>query len=48
MDGSKLKKKSSKASVELVSQLILLIRGHKIILDSDLAALYGIRGHDLG
>lgn len=25
-----------------IKQAILLIRGHKVILDSDLAALYGV------
>jgi hypothetical protein len=27
---------------ERITQAILLIRGHKVILDADLAALYGV------
>ncbi len=32
---------------ERIERLILLIRGHKIILDADLAALYGVETKQL-
>ncbi len=34
-------------SVERIQQCILLIRNHKVILDRDLAALYGVETRDL-
>lgn len=30
------------ASLERIGRSILLVRGHKVLLDSDLAALYGV------
>jgi hypothetical protein len=41
MDG-KMSKDRSLIPVERIERLILLIRGHKIMLDSDLAGLYGV------
>lgn len=32
---------------ERIEQTILLLRGHKIILDRDLAAMYGVSTRDL-
>jgi hypothetical protein len=34
--------KTSPVPVELIDRSILLIRGHKVILDADLAVLYGV------
>jgi hypothetical protein len=36
------RKKKPLVPVERIEQAILLIRGHKVILDSDLASLYGV------
>lgn len=36
------KKKKVVVPRERISQAILFIRGHKVMLDSDLAALYGV------
>ncbi len=33
--------------VERIAQAILVIRGQKVMLDSDLAALYGVTTRDL-
>jgi len=35
-------KTSAIVPVERIESLILLIRGHKVMLDSDLAELYGV------
>ena len=35
------------ASAERIERAILLIRGHKVILDKDLAAMYGVSTRDL-
>lgn len=35
------------ASVERIERAILLIRGHKVILDKDLAAMYGVPTREL-
>ena len=40
-------KKSPLIPVERIEQLILLIRGQKVILDADLAALYGVETKQL-
>lgn len=37
-----MKSKAPSISLERIAQSILLIRGHKVLLDSDLAALYGV------
>ncbi len=44
-----MKKKSalSRVSDDQVSRLVLQLRGHKVMLDSDLAALYGVPTHRL-
>lgn len=36
-------RKSGAVSLERVTEVILLIRGHKVILDEDLAVLYGVQ-----
>ena len=33
---------TTNVSARLIDRLILLSRGHKVMLDSDLAALYGV------
>ena len=38
----KMSKGKSLIPVEGIERSILLIRGHKVILDADLAALYGV------
>jgi hypothetical protein len=38
----KMSKDKSLIPIERIEELILLIRGHKVILDSDLAELYGV------
>lgn len=38
---------SSLVPIERIEQTILLIRGHKVILDRDLASLYGVATRDL-
>jgi len=38
----KASKDGSLIPVERIERSILLIRGHKVILDADLAALYGV------
>ncbi len=38
----KTSKDGSLIPVERIERSILLIRGHKVILDADLAALYGV------
>ena len=43
----KMLKSRSLISVERIEQSILLIRGHKVILDADLAALYGVETKQL-
>ena len=37
-----MSKRSSVIPVERIERSILLLRGHKVMLDSDLAALYGV------
>jgi hypothetical protein len=37
-----VKKQTSLIPAERIEQAILLLRGHKVMLDSDLAALYGV------
>ena len=36
------KSKDPSISLERIAQSILVIRGHRVVLDSDLAALYGV------
>ena len=36
------KSKDPSISLERIAQFILVIRGHRVVLDSDLAALYGV------
>ena len=38
-----LKSRQQTVALETVGSRILLIRGHKVILDSDLAELYGVQ-----
>jgi hypothetical protein len=38
----KMSKNGSLIPVERIERLILLIRGHKVMLDSDLGELYGV------
>jgi hypothetical protein len=40
--GKKMPENRSLIPVERIEQSILLIRGHKVMLDNDLAALYGV------
>jgi hypothetical protein len=51
MSGELMNDKTSKDGslipVERIERLILLIRGHKIILDADLAALYSVETKQL-
>jgi ORF6N domain len=35
------------APVEDITRSILVLRGHKVLLDEDLAALYGVETRDL-
>jgi hypothetical protein len=35
-------KRDATAPIDLISQSILILRGHKVLLDADLAALYGV------
>jgi len=43
----KMSKDRSLIPVERIERSILLIRGHKVILDADLAALYGVETKQL-
>src|SRR4030043_1832184 len=43
----KMSKGKSLIPVECIERTILLIRGHKVILDADLAALYGVETKQL-
>jgi hypothetical protein len=43
----KMSKGKSLIPVECIERSILLIRGHKVILDADLAALYGVETKQL-
>jgi phage regulator Rha-like protein len=43
----KMSKDKSLIPIERIEGLILLIRGHKVILDADLAALYGVETKQL-
>lgn len=40
-----MKKASTTVSTERIQQLVLLIRGQKVMLDNDLATLYAICLH---
>jgi len=42
-----MSKDKSLIPIERIEGLILLIRGHKVILDADLAALYGVETKQL-
>jgi phage regulator Rha-like protein len=44
---AKMSKDKSLIPIERIEGLILLIRGHKVILDADLAALYGVETKQL-
>ena len=47
MADDKMSKDRSLIPVERIERSILLIRGHKVILDTDLAALYGVETKQL-
>jgi hypothetical protein len=42
MKGQAAKRPKSLVPVEQIERAILLIRGHKVMVDADLAALYGV------
>ena len=43
----KLRNKSLTVSIQLIERRIYLIRGHKVMIDADLAVLYGVPTHRL-